>query len=483
MPKHITIDGKAYTPEELAALAKAGALTTGRKNDVTSTTPTGVAPYGPLPGDNTVFGPFSGGGVRPDMYSAVPQEPTIGDVVPMFPTDIFNELLEITTGVTGASGSNQTSSGTVGARAGLLKVARQVYTFGIIHMATKIYDRTQVGMRRNRASVNRNLYNLMGNSNRWLPQVPGINGDGVVASTLRQELFALGTNLNNAIAPVHFAGTAGTEDDTYLGVARQWAGLDNLIKTGYTDSATGLAAPALDSDVRSFNAAITGTDANGQDFVGALTALVYGMQELDRKTVGSATVNRALVMRFDLFREVAKQFAYAYNLTSGPGTAVAPMNREASEAQRMFVEMLNNKYLLVDGMRIPVLCDDNITRETLGNNYYKSDIYYPAMSMNGRPLLYAEYFDMGNADATQFANAFGIADADEAVLNNGLYMVFKRKTGGILEYDFFARPRLILDAPNLSGRLDDVFYNSYYRQTDATPGMSYYRDGGVTYRT
>lgn len=480
----IMIDGKAYTPEEVATLAKAGALTTGAKNDVSSTTPTGVAPYGPLPGDNTQFGPYSGAGVRPDMYSAVPQEPTVGDIIPMFATDIFNELLEITTGVTGASGSNETNSGTVGARSGQLKVARQVYTFGIIHMASKIYDRTQLGMRKNRASVDRNIYNMAGQMNRWLPMVPGIDGSDLATSTLRQELYAMGTNLRNAIGPVHFVGTSGTEDDAYLGVARQWAGLDNLIKTGYTDSETGLAAPALDSDVRTFNAPITGTDGNSQDFVSAITALVYGLKEADRKVLGAgATVTRALVMRADLFREAAKQFAYAYNIYTGPGTAAAPLNRDATQAQALFEAMLGGKYLLVDGMRIAVFCDDNIPRDTLGDNYYKSDIYYPAMSVNGRPLLYGEYFDMGNPDARDFLSAFGVSEADEAVLNNGLYVVFKRKTGGILEYDFFARPRLILDAPNLSGRLDDVFYNSYYRQTDATPGMSYYRDGGLTYRS
>lgn len=479
----IKIDGKEYTPEEVAALQKAGVLTLrGAKNDASSTTPTGTNPYGPNPGDNTQFGPLSGAGVRPDMYSAVPQEETIASVIPFLPSDIYNELIEVMTGVTDSTGSNETNSGTVGARAGNLKVAKQVYTFGIIHMATKIYDESQLGMKKNRASVDRNLYNLATFNNPLLPQVPGIDGNNITARTLRQELYALGSNLNRSVSPVHYVGTSGTENDDYAGIARQWNGLDNLIKTGYTDSETGLAAAALDSDVRSFNAVITGSDSNGQDFVSALTSLIYGLRELDRKTFNGG-VQRALIMRFDLFREAAKQFAYAYTVYVGSGTTSAPLNRDGQAAQEMFTDMLENKYLLIDGMRVPVLCDDNIPRETVANNQYKSDIYAPALSVNGRPLLYGEYFNMDNEDAREFRNAFGLGDATTQVLNNGLYLVFRRQTGGILEYDFFARPRLILDAPFLSGRLDDIIYNSYFRQTDATPGDSYYRDGGVTYRS
>jgi len=77
------------------------------------------------------------------------------------------------------------------------------------------------------------------------------------------------------------------------------------------------------------------------------------------------------------------------------------------------------------------------------------------------------YADMGSTTRTE---------------NDGLYRVFKRVTGGCVEFDYFARPRLITDAPFAHFRVDDVFHRADYRITDPTPGMSGFRDGGVTFR-
>jgi hypothetical protein len=478
----ITIDGKEYTLDEVRTLVKAGALNVGAKNDTSSSTPNATSLYGPFPGDNTQFGPFSGAGVRPEMYSALAQVQSIASAIPFLPTDIYQELLEIMTGVSEGSGSNETSACATGPTAGDMKTMQQAYTFGIVHLSSKIHDITQVGMRRNRASVDREIYNLAVGNNPFIPNVPGVNGDGVVSRKLRASMFTLGTELNRNVSPVHYVGTAGTEDNSYRGVARQWNGLDNLIKTGYTDNVTGLAAPAADSDVRSFNAVITASDSNGSDFVNALTDLCYGANEVAMDT-NMGNVQHALVMRPDLFREAARQFAYALPVYVGAGTTAAPLNREGMQANQMFEQMLNGRYLLIDGQQMPVILDDSIPRETVANNQYKSDIYLVALAAGTGPLLYGEYFDMDNESANEFATAFGIDADSSTTVNNGLYRVFKRTTGGCIEFDFFARVRLILDAPFLSGRLDDVIYNSYYRQTDARPGMSYYRDGGVTYRS
>jgi hypothetical protein len=43
--------------------------------------------------------------------------------------------------------------------------------------------------------------------------------------------------------------------------------------------------------------------------------------------------------------------------------------------------------------------------------------------------------------------------------------------------------RMILDAPFVSARIDDIRYKSYTEEQDPIPGMSYWKDGGVSYRT
>jgi len=87
---------------------------------------------------------------------------------------------------------------------------------------------------------------------------------------------------------------------------------------------------------------------------------------------------------------------------------------------------------------------------------------------------------MSNGYISEFANSFGLDDV--AVMNNGLFLVGKRSTGLCIEYHVQARMRLILDAPFLSGRVDDVIYTLIDPIRDAMPGTSFYANGGVTRR-
>ena len=78
---------------------------------------------------------------------------------------------------------------------------------------------------------------------------------------------------------------------------------------------------------------------------------------------------------------------------------------------------------------------------------------------------------------------FAGGESTMTTVNNGLYRVFKRVTGGCVEFDFFARPRLVTDSPFAHFRVDDLWYYSHYDQRDAIPGRSMYVNGGRTYLT
>lgn len=477
----IKIKGQEYNEAELAVLAKAGVLNIGEKHDTSATTPTAQALHGPFPGDNTQFGVFTAAGVRPGMFNATTRVESIGRYIPMMRSEFYNEIIEIMTGVTANPGTNQTNSCVVGPKPGDLKVCQQTYSFGIIHASTRIDDLTQIGMKKNRADIPREFYNQAAFVNPWLPQVPGIDGLSTSTSRLRAAMYTLGVGLERAISPVHFVGVAGTENNTYVGVARQWSGLDGLIKTGYTDAITNLACARADSTVVSFNALVSGTDANGRDVVETFSDTVFGLEDLGAN-LGMGDVQYALVMRPDLFRALTEVWACTYaTYRCTDGDAGSPVNRDGMSIQQFRTDMFNNRYLLIDGVRWPVILDNTIARDVLGNNYYKSDIYIVALSWAGQPLLYAQYFPMDNAEALEYAGAFGGTD-ETSVINNGLYRVFRRNTGGCIEFDLFSRVRLILDAPFLSGRIDDIWYRSYYKQVDPIPGTSWHEDGGTSYR-
>ncbi len=477
----VMIASKDYSEAELAVLAKAGVLQIGEKHDTGSTTPSAQALHGAYPGNANQFGVFSSPGVRPGMWNATARVESIGAVIPSMRSEYLNEIIEISTGVTSGSGNNSTNACAIGPKAGDLKVMQQVYTFGIVHLSTRIDDITQIGMKKNRSDVPREFYNQASVDNPWLPQVPGIEGLSRTDSRLRAAMYTLGIELERNISPVHFVGVAGTEDNAYRGVARQWAGLDALIKTGYTDSVSNLLAPAADSVVQTFNALISGTDALGRDIVEAVSDLWFSVvAKAEALKIGG--VSWAFVMRPDQFKALTEVWACSYLTYRCSGTTTEPVNQNAADIYAARTSMMNGRYLLIEGVQVPVILDNSISRATAGNNLYISDIYLVALSAAGQPLLYSEYFPMDNSEAEEFASFAGLANAETTTLNNGLYRVFKRVTGGCYEYDFFARPRLILDAPFLSGRLDDVRYNSYYKQTDPIPGMSYNLNGGMSYR-
>lgn len=474
----MTDQNKLYSLEELREL---GLLQTGAKNDPSSTTPSTQALYGPFPGSTTQFGPFADGGVRPGMYSATARARTAASVIPLFPTDVYNELIEIETGVTEGSGNNTTSSCGDAPKPGDLKVMRVSSVSGIINIQTRVFDITQAGMRKTRASVDREMFNTAAAINPWLPGTEGVDGTDRASSELRAALYTLGMELERNIGQVMFVGSQGTESNTYRGVARQWAGFDNLIKTGYTDSVTGLAAPAADSVVESFNAVVTGTDSFSRTVVEAITDAHFAANDRASQ-VSSVAPEYALFMRPDLFRALTERWAVAYTTFRADGAQYEEITRDGFALQQMRLDMQNGRYLLIDGVRVPVVLDDSIARETLGNNYYKSDVYGVALRWGSRPLVYTEYFNMGNPDAEALASST-IAGADDSrVINNGMYRVFKKNQGGCYQFQFFARPRLILDAPFVHFRVDDIFYYNYAKTRDVRPGMSLYSNGGVSYR-
>lgn len=476
----MNINGVEYTETELKALAKAGVLQIGQKHDPASTTLTATPLNGPFHGNSAQYGPFSYPGVRPGRFNATQRPIGISSAIPFKKSDLVNEIVEIVTGVTDGSGNNATGFCGNPPAYGQLKTCQQAYTFGAIYAKTQLNDLTQIGQRRNRADIPGEIYNDAATDNPFLPQIPGVTGIGNSLSQLQNEFYTFGIGLERAVSQVNWLGTAGTQNSTYRGIMTQWAGLDNQIKTGYVDAVAQVACPAADSVVASFNAAITGTDANSLDFVEAAHDVYYAVTQRAMR-VGLAW-NGVIVMRPEHFKRAVDVWACAYATyrCKNASDTGNPINRDGMQVQALRIGMLQGSYLMFDGVNVPVIQDDGILREVVANGTYKSDMYFVPLSANGIPTLYVDYFDMGNQYAQEFASFTG---DDTRVINNGLYRVAKRTTGFCVEYLFGAKVRLILEAPFLAGRLDDTQYTYFAKTRDAFPGQSLYQDGGLTYRS
>lgn len=478
----VQIGGKSYDEAELRVLAKAGVLSIGQKHDTSSTTPSAQALNGVFPGSSSQFGVFSYPGVRPGRFNATARVRSLSRVIPMERSEYINEIVEIMTGVTAGSGNNATSACADAPKAGNLKTCQQTYTYGILHLGTKVDDITQIGLRRNRTDVDAMAYNMASVDNPWLPQVPGINGEGAFTRRLRSAMYTLGIELERNVSQVIYVGTAGTSNNTYRGVATQFAGLDNLIKTGYADAVTGLLCPRADSNVVAYNAEIDGTDSFSRDIVEAMTDTYYAQVDLARQ-LGMGDVVFAWVMRPEAFRRLTEVWACSYATYRCSGTTSEPVNLDALSIYNTRIQMFGGEYLLIDGEQVPVILDDSIPRDTLANNHYKSDFYLVPLSWAGRPLLYGQYFPLNNSEAEEYLTGVGIPEATTTTTNGGLFRVFKRQTKACVEYDFFGRLRLILDAPFLAARVDDVRYHVFFKINDPIPGFSWNLNGGVSYRS
>lgn len=476
------IDGVEYSDTEMKTLEKARLLQLGRKNDPASTTLTATPLHGAAHGNANQFGVFSGAGVRPDRFSAMPRIGGLSAVLPLRPSTNANEMLEIMTGQTAATGSNATGWCGNPPTPGNLKVMRQVFTFGDIHIKMDLAALPLIGQVRDRADVPGQVYNQATVDNAFLPQIPGIDGLSNSMSMLRSQAYRIGVQLERTVSAVHYTGVAGVQNNTHLGIQTQWAGLDALIKTGYTDSVTGIAAPAADSVVSSFNANITGTDSVGFDFVENMHDVYYALRSRAENTGMGGTVF-AISMREELFRRATDVWGCAYATyrcknTSDIGNDI---NRDATQTRALQIQMFKGQYLLFDGVEVPVIFDGGIPNPAVANATYQSDVYFLPISWSGMPLVYPQYFPMDNPALTEFASFTGAGDV--RTLNNGLYLVAKRHTPNCVEYIFSARVRLILEAPFLAGRVDDVQY-TYRAQTRSNqPGESFFANGGVTYRT
>lgn len=474
----VQIGDKEFTVDDLKVLAKAGVLNIGQKNNPNSSTLDAPALQGPFQGNSNQYGIFSAPGVRPQRFSALERPFSFFNLVNLTRSEYTSEILEIVTGQTASTGTNATGFCGNPPVVGGLKTCAQIFSWGDYYIKTNLESVAQIGQLRSRADVPGQILNVGPQYNPLIPDIMFQLTD--TRSSLAYELYRIGVDLGRTSEQVGILGTAGVQNSSYIGWTTQFSGIDQQIKTGYTDQ---LAAgtpkcTAADSTVFSFNANITGNGAQGVNFVKALTSLCRGLKTKANR-VGMANTRFTIVMRMELFQPVTEVWACNYSTYACDGTTSAPNMRDGMRIQELRVEMFANQYLLIDGEQWPVVWSDGIPWQGVSSNTWNSDIYVVPVSWEGVPLLRMEYYPMDNAYSTQFANW---VRPTTRIINNGMFLVGQRDTGTCIEFHFQARFRLIIETPFLAGRLDDCQATYLDNSGNAIPGESLYVNGGSTYR-
>jgi len=478
--KRYRLNGVTFTEKQLESLMRLGALKIDGltlKNTPASTSLAGTQTlHGPNAGgtSTTQGGLFADGRVRPERFSALPQPRSFVDQLDVVGSQVANEVVEILTGQQADQGNDATGFCGDPPMAGLLKVMRVTRTYGDWYMKTQLNAVPTMGQRLNYADTPAVILNAASASRLMPAELQTLDTDDPLA----YELYKLATSFRRSAERVLWQGVAGQNATQGDGWFNEPEGFAAMVKTGYADSVTGQLAPAADSIVTNWNSADIGATVGGLSIVEAIHDLYYAAT--DRASQVGMQPEFAFVMRQELFRRLTDVYACSYALTRcGDGSAGSPVNRDGVAVQQLRAEMASGRYLLVDGVPVPVIVSEGLPLARLQVGVLRSDLFLMPLRDAGRPLTYLQYAQLDSAEALTYAR---FVSEKVAFLNGGMYVLGERSTGLCFEYLMAARMRPMLETPFLAGRIDNVHFSYTAATRVADPGVTYlYADGGRTY--
>lgn len=486
----IMVDGVPFTRKQIKALEREGIdlrLSTTRKDSPNSSTLTGPALNGPYQGNVNQWGTFSGPGVRPERFGVLPRPMSMMRVLiedgALRRSEYLDEILEIMTGQTVGSGSNATGFCGTPPTAGQLQVMQRIFKFGSLFMKTQLNSVPQLGLLVNRADIPGRILNAGPEANPLIPDIMYQLTD--TRSQLQTEMFNLGVEIERNLEQVTVVGSNSLASaSTHRGWIAEFDGLDLQIKTGFTDAQTALASPAADSISENWQQQLVGgtQTSSGRNIVQLIADIYYGLIQR-AASVGMEGFDLMIVMRPEFFRALTDVYACSYAIARcSNGVVGSPQIVDQTVINNLRLEMLNGQYLLIEGVKVPVVFSQGIPLTQLGSNLYQNSFYFVPVSWRGRPLINLEYFPMDNQYSQEYRSF--ISATRYRVLNNGLYLVGEAQTPMCLEFHFAARMRFILETPFLAARVDNMQFTYLAKSYSPYPGETFlYSDGGTSYRT
>lgn len=442
------------------------------------------------PTTNYMHGPggiFGVSGLEKDVFSTRVAPMGLAGVLQAKGSMRTNPLYPYLTGFQADGGSDPAGPCDNCQVAGPVKSCIQTAQFGRYCRMSKEIELNRVGQQTDRGE----FFDLRLVNDPIVPALAGQLGLNINAAgslDLAREVLvawlAIGVSLQNVLATQLYVGNPANNNPG--GGYREFPGLDILIGTNKVDALTGTECPSLDSDIKDFNYGLVCNTT--PDIVEVVSYMLRYLRH-NASRMGFDPVEWVITMRPDLFYELTACWPCSYLTyrcnTNANSNAVPEI--DAADAVKFRDEMRNGNYLLIDGMRIPVVLDDGIHEENPADNaniqpgQYASDIYFIPMSVKGGLLTtYWEYMDytqglmlavddgrLGHhywTDAGRFAWTFGLQN---------WCAVWEAKI----------EPRVILLTPQLAGRIQNVRYQPLQHTRDPFPADPYFVDGGRTYRT
>ena len=296
-------------------------------------------------------------------------------------------------------------------------------------------------------------------------------------------ILEVGVAMQRWVCPQVFTGNPA--NNSAGGGYKEFPGLDLLIGRNKIDAQVGVACPSLYSDVKSFSYRQVDSTTD-PDIVKVLTTVMRILKSKARKQ-NMGAVDWRFVMRDELFYALTEIWPCRYttyrcnNIDSGNIDPAGSYSVEA--AMRMKYEMRDGSYLLIDGVKYPVILDDCIAEENHADNGtiplggFASDIYIVPFSIMGGAYR-TLYWETYNYAADQLPNITGLPAFFWS--DNGRFLwSIKSPKNWCVDAIVKMEPRLILRTPQLAARITDIAYVPLQHTDDPLPSQDYWVNGGV----
>lgn len=469
---------------QLAGLELLGQLA-GSRTKAVSSTPTTTYAHGN-------GGLFSFPGMDRQVFSAMMLPwGGLANRLPVKPYDGSFPYYGIITGVTDTTGSEPTGPCDDFPVSGLTKLCGQTRVFGRMGRMSRVFELDRAGLFNNRAEfMDYQVIGGPGGNQPFAPTIPGANGLGqAINNEVGKALFELAVTWQRDFAFDLYEGNPA--NNTSGGGRKYFRGLNLLINTGYRDAETGVACPAADSLIYSFNNANISTTNTG--IVRTITN-IYRQLKFNASQMNLSPVKWVIAMRRNAFYELTETWPCSYATyrcaTVGGLSASQPGFVDGTRMQDMRLQMrgdmenMNGQYLLIDDEKVEVVLDEGIRESNPTAGSYASSLYFiPLTVVGGTPVTYFEYINY-DLDGGAMAMARAMAPDGMFYTSDGGRFLWHRKppTNYCVQLQAKMEPTLVFRTPFLSAKLSSVAYTPVQHERSSFPSDPYYTNGGKTDR-
>lgn len=412
-------------------------------------------------------------GLNKQIINAMIMPKGIAGRIPVMPSVNTNELFPVFTGQLASTGNEPTAACAEWPMVGSFKTCTQTFPFGQQGRESQVLNIKYAGQVINRGEFRDNV--LLGRPGGDVPTPGPINWQKVFQSEYEYKLGELFNGYARDYAPNIYTGNAATTAGSQG--YQQYNGLNQQVKTGKIDTRTGQRCAAVDSLVIDFNG--LSINSSGGTIYALLANAVNNLERLSEQL--GLDVKWVLTIRFGAWQVLTSIWPCVYATT---GCFTSDIVRTSSlEEQTNFRDKLRReRQLPIEGKYYEVIVDDTLVETIAAGGVvgtYQSDMFMLPLTVNGQPSLYWEYFPF-NVEATQAAARMAPGGYFEAIDNGRFLFSRLSPTHTCVQAEVVERPRVILLAPFLAARFQNLRYTYSIHEREWDPNNPYFVDGGVS---